>query len=61
MIQDLYNTKRSLELRWQSKYVQSGKLKQERIGQIRRDYKKTTLESIFEQDKRLYDWWEGLG
>ena len=25
MIQDLYNTKRSLELRWQSKYVQSGK------------------------------------
>ncbi len=25
MLQDLYNTKRSLELRWQSEYEQSGK------------------------------------
>jgi len=25
MLQDLYNTKRSLELRWQSEYEQNGK------------------------------------
>ncbi len=57
-------TRPNFEETWPNEYKQGwleGKLKQERIGQIRRDYKKTTLESIFEQDKRLYDWWEGLG
>ena len=37
------------------------KLKQERIGAIRRDYKKLTLEQIFAQDKRLLDWWDEIG
>jgi len=57
-------TRPNFEEMWPNEYKRGwaeGKLKQERIGQIRRDYKKTTLESIFEQDKRLYDWWEGLG
>jgi hypothetical protein len=57
-------TRPNFEEMWPNEYKRGwaeGKLKQERIGQIRNDYKKTTLKSIFEQDKRLYDWWEGLG
>ena len=57
-------TRPNFEEMWPNEYKQGwleGKLKQEQISQIRRDYKKTTLEFIFEQDKRLYDWWEGLG
>ena len=57
-------TRPNFEEMWPNEYKRGwaeGKLKQERIGQIRNDYKKTTLRSIFEQDKRLYDWWEGLG
>ena len=57
-------TRPNFEEMWPNEYKQGwleGKLKQEQISQIRRDYKKTTLESIFEQDKRLYDWWGGLG
>ena len=57
-------TRPNFEEMWPNEYKRGwaeGKLKQERIGQVRRDYKKTTLRSIFKQDKRLYDWWEGLG
>ena len=49
---------------WPDQYKKGwldGKLKQERIGAIRRDYKKLTLEQIFSQDQRLLDWWDSLG
>ena len=49
---------------WPDQYKKGwldGKLKQERIGAIRRDYKKLTLEQIFAQDKRLLDWWDEIG
>ena len=49
---------------WPDQYKKGwldGKLKQERIGAIRRDYKKLTLEQIFSQDQRLLDWWDSIG
>ena len=49
---------------WPNEYKKGlldGKLKQERISAIRRDYKKLTLEQIFSQDKRLLDWWDAIG
>ena len=49
---------------WPDQYKKGwldGKLKQERIGAIRRDYKKLTLEQIFAQDQRLLDWWDSIG
>jgi hypothetical protein len=49
---------------WPDQYKKGwleGKMKQERIGAIRRDYKKTTLEQIFSQDQRLLDWWDSIG
>jgi len=49
---------------WPDQYKKGwldGKMKQERIGAIRRDYKKLTLEQIFSQDKRLLDWWDSIG
>ena len=45
---------------WKTK-LQEGKIYQEDIGMLRKDYKKITIEQIFSQDKRLLDWWESLG
>ena len=38
-----------------------GKMYQEDIARIRKDYKKTTLPQILSADQRLIEWWEGLG
>ena len=50
MIQDLYNTKRSLELRWQSKYVQSGKYTLDMV-EIDEKIKQTITEIKLEESK----------
>ena len=50
MIQDLYNTKRSLELRWQSKYVQSGKYTLDMV-EIDERIKQTITEIKLEESK----------
>jgi hypothetical protein len=41
--------------------LQEGKIYQEDIGRLRKDYKKITLPQILSQDDRLIDWWEAVG
>ena len=50
MIQDLYNTKRSLELRWQSEYEQSGKYTLDMV-EIDERIKQTITEIKLEESK----------
>ena len=50
MIQDLYNTKRSLELRWQSEYEQSGKYTLDMV-EIDEKIKQTITEIKLEESK----------
>ena len=41
--------------------LQEGKIYQEDIGRLRKDYKKITLPQILSQDDRLINWWEAVG
>ena len=50
MLQDLYNTKRSLELRWQSEYEQSGKYTLDMV-EIDERIKQTITEIKLEESK----------
>ena len=50
MLQDLYNTKRSLELRWQSEYEQSGKYTLDMV-EIEERFKQTITEIKLEESK----------
>ena len=50
MLQDLYNTKRSLELRWQSEYEQSGKYTLDMV-EIDEKIKQTITEIKLEESK----------
>ena len=50
MLQDLYNTKRSVELRWQSEYEQSGKYTLDMV-EIDERIKQTITEIKLEESK----------
>ena len=50
MLQDLYNTKRSMELRWQSEYEQSGKYTLDMV-EIDERIKQTITEIKLEESK----------
>ena len=53
MLQDLYNTKRSLELRWQSEYEQSGKYT---LDMVEIDEKiKSTITQIKAEEFKIAD------
>ena len=57
-------TRPNIEETWPEtfkKELQEGKIYQEDIGRLRRDYKKVTLPQILSQDDRLIDWWEAIG
>ena len=57
-------TRPNIEETWPGtfkKELQEGKIYQEDIGRLRRDYKKVTLPQILSQDDRLIDWWEAIG
>ena len=57
-------TRPNIEETWPDDYkrqLQEGKIYQEDIGRLRKDYKKITLPQILSQDDRLIDWWEALG
>ena len=57
-------TRPNIEETWPDTYkrqLQEGKIYQEDIGRLRKDYKKITLPQILSQDDRLIDWWEAVG
>ena len=57
-------TRPNIQEQWPDTYehqLLEGKMYQENIARIRKDYKKTTLPQILSADQRLIDWWEGLG
>ena len=55
MIQELYNTKKSLELDWQKEYLQSGRhnVKMIEINKKIQDVIKEIVAREFEEDTRL--------
>ena len=57
-------TRPNIQEQWPDTYehqLLEGKMYQENIARIRKDYKRTTLPQILSADQRLIDWWEGLG
>jgi len=57
-------TRPNIEETWPDTFkrqLQEGKIYQEDIGRLRKDYKKITLPQILSQDDRLIDWWEAVG
>ena len=57
-------TRPNIQEQWPDTYehqLLEGKMYQENIARIRKDYKKTTLPQILSADQRIFDWWEGLG
>ena len=57
-------TRPNIEETWPDTFknqLQEGKIYQEDIGRLRKDYKKITLPQILSADDRLIDWWDSLG
>ena len=57
-------TRPNIEETWPDTFkrqLQEGKIYQEDIGRLRKDYKKITLPQILSQDDRLINWWEAVG
>ena len=57
-------TRPNIEETWPDTYknqLQEGKIYQEDIGRLRKDYKKITLPQILSEDDRLINWWDSLG
>ena len=56
--------RQTIQEQWPDEYQRQlleGKMYQENIARIRKDYKKITLPQILSADTRLSEWWEGLG
>ena len=57
-------TRPNIEETWPDVFktkLQEGKIYQEDIGRLRKDYKKITLPQILSQDDRLIEWWDAIG